>query len=154
MEKTIIGWREWVALPELGIPALKAKMDTGARTSALHAFDLVTYEAQGVRYVRFGMHPLRRHARVEIWCTAPVVDTRTITNSGGQSEERIVIATPLRIGNVVRPVEVTLTNREGMGFRMLVGRTALENHFLIDSAASYVCGKQLAGAYLRGAGKA
>lgn len=147
MEKRIIGWREWVALPELGIPALKVKMDTGARTSALHAFDVISYEVDGVRFVRFGVHPLQKHSEIEVWCTAPVVDTRFVTNSGGQREERFVISTPLKIGDVVRPVEITLANREGMGFRMLVGRTALRNRFVIDPTASFLCGKGLSKAY-------
>jgi hypothetical protein len=140
-DKPIIGWREWVTLPELGIPAVKAKIDTGARTSALDTFSLETFEADGKLKVRFGIHPLRRRPKIEIFCVADVVDRRVVTNSGGQQEERLVIRTPVRLGELEWPIEITLTNRESMLFRMLLGRTALDERVLVDTDASYLMGR-------------
>ncbi len=96
--RTIIGWREWLALPSLGIPAIKAKVDTGARTSALHTFDLSTFESDGHEYVKFRIHPLQKRTDIEIECTAPVIDRRVVRDSGGHAEERIVIKTDLSLG--------------------------------------------------------
>lgn len=146
--KAVIGWREWLALPALGIPAIKAKIDTGARTSALHTFDLETYTEGGHEWVKFRIHPLRKRSEVELECIAPVVDRRNVRDSGGHAEERIVIATDLQLKQRRWPVEITLTSRDDMLFRMLLGRAALRaGQLLVDPAASYLYGKSLAKSY-------
>lgn len=144
-----LGWREWVALPELGIPAIKAKIDTGARTSALHAFYLETFHVNRRRRVRFGVHPLQRRVDFELFCETDVVDERYVIDSGGHGEQRIVIHTPVLLGDAIRPIEITLTNRDSMMFRMLLGRTALERRFLVDPARSYTLGRDLPRVYKR-----
>ena len=141
MSRMTIGWREWVGFPELGLPHIKAKIDTGARTSALHAFALDTYEEQGVLMVRFGIHPLQKKTDVERYCSARVVDQRLVSDSGGHKEKRYVISTPIHMGGKVWPIELTLTNRDTMRFRMLLGRTGLEDRFRIESDASFLLGK-------------
>lgn len=124
-QKKTIGWHEWVQLPQLGLPLIKAKIDTGARTSALHAFDIETFKRRGVSWVRFKIHPLQRNNKLTIQCEAPVVDRRLVTDSGGKAEKRLVIETLATIGGVTRRIEVTLTNREKMVFRMLLGRQGI-----------------------------
>jgi hypothetical protein len=140
--KQIVGWREWVNLPELGIERIKAKIDTGARTSALHAFKLDTYEEKGVLRVRFHIHPLPKKKSVVSICDAEVVDKRLVTDSGGHCEMRYVINTALHIGMFSWPIEVTLTNRDTMKFRMLLGRTAMQEHLVVDPDQSYLIGKK------------
>jgi len=135
-----IGWREWLSFPQLGIPHLKAKVDTGARTSALHACYVEPYRDQGVRMVRFGIHPLQRRTDIIIECTAVVCDRRDVTDSGGHREKRYVIETLATLGDVSWPLELTLTNRDSMRFRMLLGRTAMEDRFVINPSASYLLG--------------
>lgn len=145
--KMMLGWREWVGLPQLAIPAIKAKIDTGARTSALHAFYIEPFAQDNNEYVRFGIHLKRKNLRIEKECVAPIIDRRTVTDSGGRSEERIVISTPVMIGADYWPVEITLTNREGMKFCMLLGRSALSSRYQIDIGHSYLAGKPERDAY-------
>lgn len=144
---TLIGWKEWLSFPNLGIPAIKAKIDTGARTSSLHTFSIEEYAAQGQRMVRFGIHPLQKRKDIELFCDAPVIDRRRVKDSGGHVEKRYVIQSMAILGNMHWPIEVTLTNRESMMFRMLLGRTALGKRFIIDPRRSYVSGRTLAKQY-------
>jgi hypothetical protein len=143
----IIGWREWLALPDLNIQAVKAKIDTGARTSALHTFGLEPFESGGSLKVKFGVHPLQRRKDIEINCVADVVDRRRVTSSDGQSEKRYVIRTAVALGKIRWPIELTLTSRKSMRFRMLLGRAAISEHLLVDPAKSYLAGRRLSKVY-------
>jgi hypothetical protein len=134
----ILGWREWVALPDLGLPAIKAKIDTGAKTSALHAFRIQRFKHNGVDWLKFGIHPLQLNQSIVRECKAPLLDQRTVTDSGGHEEERFVIQTQLSIGNDLYPVELTLTDRDDMRFRMLLGRQGILKHMLVDASASFL----------------
>jgi ribosomal protein S6--L-glutamate ligase len=133
----ILGWKEWLALPDLGLPAIKAKVDTGARTSALHAFQIEPFGPASHPMVRFGIHPVPRRPDVQIFCSAPVVGRREITSSNGEKELRYVIATRVAMGDRVWPVEVTLTNRATMTTRMLLGRQAIQEDMFVDPTAAY-----------------
>ena len=144
---TLIGWKEWLVLPDLGIPALKAKIDTGARTSALHTFSLEEFTSEGGLMVRFGIHPFRKQSTVELFCEAPVVDQRLVKDSGGHSEMRYLIETSVLLGTLLWPIKISLTNRDGMMFRMLLGRTALKDRFMVDPAKAYLTGKKLKKSY-------
>lgn len=139
--KPVLGWREWVALPEFGIARIKAKVDTGARTSALHAFNLETFEQKGERMVRFKMHPIQHRSDQVVDCVAKVIDERDVTDSGGHIEKRLVIKTTVQIGDDKRRIEVTLTDRDTMLFRMLLGRTAIRPHYVVDPNKSFLTGK-------------
>jgi hypothetical protein len=136
-----VGWREWVALPDIGLPAIKAKVDTGARTSALHAFEVERIKHSRRDHVRFLMHPLQLHDTPVVECQAPLLDMRQVSDSGGHREQRFVIETRLVLGELEYPIEVTLTNRDSMRFRMLLGRSAMENRLLVNPSASYLAGK-------------
>jgi len=133
-----IGWREWVSLPDLAIAKIKAKIDTGARTSALHAFSLNPFSENGQDKITFEIHPLQHNKNEIITCTADVIDRREVTDSGGHTEERFVIITPICIAGQAWPIEITLTERENMLFRMLLGRSALRKHFVVNPARSFV----------------
>jgi len=125
------GWEEWIGLPALGVPALRAKVDTGARTSALHAFDIETFGPAAKPKVRFTVHPIPGRDDLVIPCSAPIIDRREVTSSNGEKESRFVIATPLAVGGDSWPIEITLTNRGTMTSRMLLGRQALKDHISI-----------------------
>ncbi|WP_235536046.1 ATP-dependent zinc protease [Nocardioides sp. Root190] len=135
------GWREWVRLPGMGVGPVKAKLDTGARTSALHAFDLVEFERDGVDWVRFSVHPWQRSNQDAVLVECPVHDRRTIRSSTGHEQERVVVLTEIELLGQTVTTEVTLTRRDEMGFRMLVGREALRRGFLVDSGRSYLGGR-------------
>lgn len=139
---TVIGWREWLSLPELGIPSIRAKIDTGARTSALHAFKIEPFEKNGEAWVRFYLHPYKKRRDYVVMCESAIVEQRNVTDSGGHKEQRYVIATQLNMGEHWLSVELSLTNRASMRYLMLLGRTALrEAHLVVDSAHSYLLGK-------------
>ncbi|MDK3019715.1 30S ribosomal protein S6--L-glutamate ligase [Pseudodonghicola flavimaris] len=125
------GWEEWIALPELGLPAISAKVDTGARTSALHASDIEIFGPSSTPMVRFTVHPIPGRDDQAIACSAQVTDRREVTSSNGESELRYVITTPLEVSGQSWPIEITLTNRAGMASRMLLGRQALTDHITI-----------------------
>lgn len=135
--KELVGWREWVGFPTLGITEIKAKIDTGARTSALHAFKIELSGTAALRIVRFFVHPVQGKRLPEIACEAPVVDERLVMSSSGHKERRYVIETRLKMGGREWPIELTLTNRDEMGFRVLLGRQALRRHLIVDPGTSY-----------------
>ncbi|MBD3670044.1 MAG: ATP-dependent zinc protease [Gammaproteobacteria bacterium] len=137
----ILGWREWVAFPAFNVPLLECKVDTGARTSALHTFYVEDFHEEGRHKVRFGLHPDRKGTKTEVHCVADVFDQRFVTDSGGHKEERFVIRTEVVMGQDIWPIELTLTNRDNMRFRMLLGRTAMVDNFLVDPSAYHVQGK-------------
>jgi hypothetical protein len=137
----VIGWREWLALPDLGVDRIKAKVDTGARTSSLHVDDLEFFQKGRERWARFAVHPLQRSRRVEVFAEAAVLEERGVRNSGGAVEVRPVIRTTAALPGRLWTVELTLTNRDQMGFRMLLGRQALRRRFLIDPAHSFLAGE-------------
>ncbi len=141
-QRTVIGWREWVGLPDLGIDQIKVKVDTGARTSTLHAFKITPFIKDNAQYVRFFVHPVQRRRKPKIDCTALVVDQRRVTDSGGKSTERYVIRTTLWLGQKRWPTELTLTNRDEMGFRMLLGRQAIRRRCVVDPGRSFTFKKQ------------
>jgi hypothetical protein len=136
----LIGWREWVCLPELGIKYLKAKIDTGARSSSLHAFDIEPFEQDGQAWVRFKVNPVQRKDDRWVDATAPLIETRSIRSSSGQAQLRPVIRTPLQMFGQRFEIELTLADRYQMGFRMLLGREAFRRRFIIDPGRSFLGG--------------
>ncbi len=136
-----IGWREWVGLPDFGVEAVKAKIDTGARSSALHAVRIRTEMRDGEEWARFLIHPFQRHLDRTVEASAKILDHRSVRSSSGKSEMRWVVLTKVALMGKVWPIELTLTNRSEMGFRMLLGRQAFRGHFLVDVARSYLGGQ-------------
>jgi hypothetical protein len=145
-----VGWREWVALPGLGVDAIKGKLDTGARTSSLHTFFIEPFREGGKDMVRFGLYPLQKSKDIEVICCAEILDRRMTSDSGGKKELRYVISTTLSLGGMQWPIEVNLTNRENLMFRFLIGRSALKGRLLVDSGQSFVLGRTLARRYRTG----
>lgn len=143
ISKPTIGWREWASLPELNIKSIKAKVDTGARTSALHAFSLRTFKEGAIDKISFDMHPVQHNSDIIVTCTADIIDKRWVTDSGGHREERFVITTPVIIGDECWPIEITLTERDTMLFRMLLGRSAIRKRFTVDPARSFIRTKKV-----------
>jgi hypothetical protein len=138
LKTRVIGWREWIALPDLGIAAIKAKIDTGARSSALHAFDVETFSLDGQEKIRFKVHPQQRDITQTTISEADILDRREVRNSGGYVELRYAILTSIEIGGVRWSIELTLTNRDTMGFRMLLGRQAIRDRFFVDPGRSFL----------------
>lgn len=138
---TVVGWREWVGLPSTGVDWLKAKIDTGAKTSSLHAFDVRLLDREGHDWVRFSIHPWQATPQDAVTLELPVHDRRSVRSSSGHAEDRIVVQLPIRLAGREVDAEITLTDRDQMGFRMLVGREALAQGYLVDPAASYLGGR-------------
>lgn len=136
-----LGWREWCGLPDLGLPAIKAKVDTGAKTSALHTFRIEPYAQNGVDLVRFWVHPLQRNEDLVRECVAAIKDERIVSDSGGHKELRYIIETPVQIGDKSWPIEMSLTNRDTMRFRMLLGRKAMQDNVAVLPTRSYINGR-------------
>lgn len=140
-ELPVIGWREWVSLPELGIKAIKVKVDSGARSSSIHAFDLKTFERDGVQWVRFKVHPIQRSRENVVVVEAVILEFRSVRSSSGIAKKRPVIVTNVELLGTTWPVELTLASRDEMGFRMLLGREAFRGRFLVDGGKSYYGGR-------------
>ena len=138
MSRKNLGWEEWASFPKLGLPAIIAKIDTGARTSALHAFAIEPFGTDAKPFVRFGIHPVPDRPDIEIFCSAKMVGRREITSSNGESEWRYVIEAEVQIGDQNWPIEVTLTNRENLLYRMLLGRTAIKEDITVDPNRSFL----------------
>ena len=136
-----VGWREWVALPQFNIRAMKVKVDTGARTSALHAYSVERVVERGTPRVRFMLHPLRFRTDVEVNGEADVIGERWVSDSGGHREKRLVIATDIVLGAMRFPIELTITDRDTMRFRMLLGRNAIRGRLMVDPSTSYRLGR-------------
>ena len=139
-KRVALGWREWLALPDLDIAWVKAKVDTGARTSCLHTFRTEPYTVDGQRRVTFWVHPEQHNLHRVVECDAAVIDERSVTDSGGHKELRLVIETRVLLGDQSWPIEMTLTNRDNMRFRMLLGRTAMAGRCTVMPEASYLAG--------------
>ena len=141
--KIIIGWEEWCSFPELGLPAIKMKVDTGAKTSALHAYDIKKFTQDGMDFVRFKIHPIQKDNEFEKTCVAPLSDYRYVISSNGEREKRFVIKTELELSDKRILAELTLTSRHKMAFRMLLGREALRKaKLIVDPSKSYLLGKK------------
>jgi hypothetical protein len=139
MKKPVtVGWREWVRLPELGIAEMKAKIDTGAATAALHALDIEHFDRDGTEWVRFVVHPRQRRRKPSVECEVPSLGRRKVRNPGGRTEERTIIRTLLILAGAELEATVGLTDRYEMGFRMLLGRRTLRGHFTVDPGRSYL----------------
>lgn len=134
----LLGWREWVMLPEFGITSIKAKVDTGARSSSIHAINIEQFEVDGIAKVRFQIAPIQHDDSQLIQTEAKLLCQRTVTDSGGHQEKRPVVLTTVTLGGATWPIELTLTNRDVMGFRMLLGRQAIRDRFLVHPGHSFL----------------
>jgi len=143
-ETALVGWREWLAIPTLNIDRIKAKIDTGARTSSLHAFDVRSFTDRGAPHVSFVVCPLQRRRRPAIQCVAEIHDERIVMSSSGHRQRRHVIRIEIDLAGVAWPIELTLANRDSLGFRMLLGREAVRNRFVIDPNESFIAGRSYA----------
>ncbi len=141
-KRLIVGWREWIALPELQIPRIKVKIDTGARSSSLHAYDIEQFQRDGKAWIRFIAHPFQRDLLQTITCEAPLLDIRKVRSSNGECTDRPVIVTTIRMDEHQWPIELTLASRDAMGFRMLLGREALRGRALVDPGRSYLVSRR------------
>lgn len=139
-EKLVIGWREWIAIPELQVERIKVKVDTGARSSSLHAFDMQSFERDGADWIRFSIHPLQDDSKLTHRVEAPLVDHRKVRPSTGEARVRPVIEAHAVLGGELWPIEITLVRRDMMGFRMLLGRQAIRGRYLVDSGHSFLAG--------------
>jgi hypothetical protein len=137
----VIGWREWVQIPELGIKSIKVKVDTGARSSSLHAYDLEEFSKRNESWVRFKIHPIQRRTKEVVETEAKILEYRSVRSSSGKASRRPVIITNITLLEQTWPIELTLANRDEMGFRMLLGREAYRRRFLVDAGKSYYGGK-------------
>jgi len=148
VDRLVVGWREWIALPGIGIPAIKAKIDTGARTSSLHARNIEPFEGEdGQEWVRFSLRPDLRHPDFVVDCEAPASEHRQVRSSSGHPEDRYFIVTTVAVGGVEWEIEMSLTSRDQMKFRMLLGREALRGRCLVEPHTSFLTGKRLAKYY-------
>ncbi len=139
--KLIIGCEEWCSFPELGIPAIKARIDSGAKTSSIHAYNIKSFKRDKKTWVSFEINPIQKNRRVVIKCEKPVIDKRAVKSSSGISEKRYVVSTPIKIGKNTWDIELTLANRDSMGFRMLLGREAMTNRIIIDPSLVFTLGE-------------
>ncbi len=139
-EKPLIGWREWVVFPDFENIRVKAKVDTGAQTSAIHAWNTKIIRKRGIDMVSFDLHPNQRDNRNSINCLAPLSDHRHVKNSGGHSQERIFVNTRILLGGTIWPIEISLTNRDEMSYRMLLGRAAIRGRYFVDAGRSFLLG--------------
>ncbi|NQV55601.1 MAG: ATP-dependent zinc protease [Rhodospirillales bacterium] len=141
VQKKRIGWREWIGFPELGVDRIKAKIDTGARTSVIHAFRVKKLDDEDEPRIEFYLHPVQRKRNPELRCIAPIVGERIVRSSNGEQETRYVIITPMCLGGEIWPVELTLSDRDQMGFRVLAGRAAIRGRCIVDPGSSYLLGR-------------
>ncbi len=139
-ESLLVGWREWASLPMLNTPLIKVKIDTGAKTSALHAYDLEILEMSNKKYAKFVIHPLQKNESITRCAIAEVIDSRVVRSSNGHKEERVVIRSPIKISNHYWDIDITLTKRDIMRYRMLLGREAMKS-LLVNPGRSYCQGK-------------
>ncbi len=137
-EKLVVGWREWAHLPDLDVERIKVKIDTGAKTSAIHAFDIKPFTYMGNPWVQFEVHPLQDNDMLSNTCTCPIIDHRWITSSTGHRQKRFIIRTRLVIGEFSSDIDISLANRDEMGFRFLLGRNAMKGHLLVDPTHSFL----------------
>ncbi len=140
--KVILGSEEWFSFPDLGIPTIKARIDSGAKTSALHAINIAPFLKDGNNWVKFDINPIQNDLKTIIHCEAPLVDKRIVKSSSGYREQRYVIQTILDIGTTSWSIEMTLTNRDSMGFRMLLGREAMSGRILVDPEQLFLLGQE------------
>lgn len=140
VELPVAGWREWVGLPSLGVERIKAKIDSGAKTSAIHAYDIQLFSDRGAPHVSFMLRPEQRRSKPAVECVAEIQDERMVRSSNGHLQRRLVIEVDISLGGSTWPIELTLADRDHMGFRMLLGREAIRRRFLIDTNRSYLAG--------------